>query len=373
MQPEAARQSAAGGSARTPAAAALEGNAVPPDGHAVPPAASAPVASATAQSVLAFEERVRPALTAGIVGLGVALPQRSVTSAEIAMRLGLADGWIERRTGISERRWVADGEGVADLGTKAASAALLDAGVDAADVDLVLLATLAPDDITPGAAPLVADAIGCKHAAAIDVGAACTGTIAALALGTSWIESGRGRTVLIVASEVLSRFTNLDDRRTAPLFGDGAGAIVLAGGAGGAIGPILLDSDGSGAKTIRATRERGVLEMEGHETFLRAVQELHLSTRKVVELAGLDLKDVGLFVYHQANGRILGAVADRLGLARSKVFDCIASTGNTSAASIPLALATARNAGALAPGMKVVLGAIGAGLTWGAAVVEWGG
>jgi len=337
------------------------------------PTAGAPTAGAPAAgAALTFEEAPRPARTAGIVGLGTALPERRIANSEIAGPLGLADGWIERRTGISERRWVSEGEGVADLATRAARSALQDAGLDAAEVDLVLVATLAPDDITPGPAPLVAHAIGATHAAAIDVGAACTGTIAALALGTAWIESGRASNVLIVAAEVLSRFTDLEDRRTAALFGDGAGAIVLTAGATGSIGPILLDSDGGAANTIRATRAAGVLEMEGHETFLRAVQELHLSTRKVVELAGLQLNDIDLFVYHQANGRILGAVADRLGLARSRVFDCIASIGNTSAASIPLALAEARRAGALTPGMKIVLGAIGAGLTWGAAVVEWG-
>lgn len=310
--------------------------------------------------------------SAGILGLGAALPSRRVRNTELANRLGLADGWIERRTGISERRRVSGGEGVADLGSRAGAAALEDAGLDPSEVDLVLVATLAADDITPGCAPLVAETLGCSGAAAIDIGAACTGSLSAIALGAAWIEAGRAEHVLVIGSEVLSRFTNQDDRRTAPLFGDGAGSLVLSSSARGAIGPILLYSDGSAATMIRATQASGFLEVEGHETFLRAIHELHGATHRVVEQAGITLADIDLFVYHQANGRILKAVADRLGLARERVFDCIADTGNTSAASLPIALEQARRLGVLKPGMIVVLGALGAGLTWGAAVVEWG-
>ncbi len=309
--------------------------------------------------------------TAGIVGLGTALPQTRVTNAEIASRLGLADGWIERRTGIRERRYAAPGERVSDLAVSAGRVALLDAGIEASEIDLVLVATLAPDEITPPVAPIVAHALG-TQAAAVDIGAACSGTIAALAFATAWIEAGRARNALVIGAEILSRFVDPDDRRTAPLFGDAAGALVLAADAAGSIGPALLGSDGSAAKTIQATRERGVLEMEGHETFLRAVHLLHTSTRRVVEIADLGLHEIDLFVYHQANSRILASVADRLGLGRDRVFDCIEQTGNTSAASVPLALASAREQGLLKPGAKVVLGAVGAGLTWGAAMLEWG-
>lgn len=321
---------------------------------------------------LPFGGAPRATRTAGIVGIGTALPERIVGNDEIAGRLGLADGWIERRTGIERRRYVAADEGVVDLAVRAGAAALADAGLEGSDLDLVLVATLQSDEITPGPSPVVAHALGATHCAAIDVGAACTGALASLALATGWIESGRAQHALIVGAEVLSRLTDFDDRRTAPLFGDGAGAIVVSAEADGVVGPIALDSDGGAAATIRATRERGVLEMEGHETFLRAVNELHLATLKIVQDAGLELQDIGLFVYHQANARILGAIADRLGLSRARVFDCISEIGNTSAASIPIALERARAAGALAPGMKVVLGAIGAGLTWGVALLEWG-
>ncbi len=323
-------------------------------------------------AALALARLDRPARTAGVVGLGAALPSQRVGNAEIAARLGLAEGWIERRTGIHERRRAAAGERVSDLATRAGRAALRDAGLDPAQIDLVLVATLAADEITPSAAPIVAHRLRTAQAGAIDVGAACTGTLAALALGTAWIESGRAKNVLIVGAEIMSRFVNVEDRRTAPLFGDGAGAIVLSAKAAGGVGPVLLGSDGGAAEMIRAPRETGLLEMEGHETFLRAVERLQTTTRQVVERAALRLRDVDLFVYHQANARILAAVADRLGLDRGRVFDCISGTGNTSAASVPLALVSAREQGLLRPGAKVVLGAVGAGLTWGAAVLEWG-
>ncbi|HLH14016.1 MAG TPA: 3-oxoacyl-[acyl-carrier-protein] synthase III C-terminal domain-containing protein, partial [Solirubrobacteraceae bacterium] len=165
---------------------------------------------------------------------------------------------------------------------------------------------------------------------------------------------------------------DFDDKRTAPLFADGAGALVLSADADGAFGPFVLGSDGAAANMIRATRERGVLEMEGHETFLAAVERLTHSTHEVLELAGLALADVDLFVYHQANSRILTAVAERLRVPRERVFDCIAELGNTSAASVPVALTQAARAGLLAPGARVVLGAVGAGLVWGATVLTWG-
>ena len=317
--------------------------------------------------------RQPPALhTAGIVGLGAALPERRVANPEVAERLGVSVEWIERRTGIGERRYAAAGERVSELASSAGRMALKDAGLAAADVDLVLVATLASDEITPSTAPLVAHELGAANAAAIDIGAACAGSIAALALATSMIEAGRARNVLVIGAEILTRVVDFDDRLTAPLFGDGAGAMVLSNNADGRIGPSVLGSDGAGAQAIRATRERGVIEMEGHDTFLMAVQRLTSSTLQVLELAGLTLEDVDLFVYHQANSRILSAVADRLDVAHERVFDCIASFGNTSAASIPLALGEARRLGELEPGATVLLGAVGAGLVWGTTVLRWG-
>jgi 3-oxoacyl-[acyl-carrier-protein] synthase III len=310
--------------------------------------------------------------TAGIIGLGSALPENKVMSSEIAARLGVSEDWIERRTGIRERRYAEPRARVSDLAVRAGRTALRDAGVSASEIDLVLVATLAADEITPGTAPLAAHELGAVHAAAIDVGAACTGSIAALALATSWLEAGHGQHALVIGAEILTRFLDVNDRRTAPLFGDGAGAIVVSVNAEGRLGPFVLGSDGSAAEAIRVTRARGVLEMEGHETFLQAVHRLSTCTREVVELGGLALEDIDLFVYHQANSRILAAVAERLELPPARVFDCIADFGNTSAASVPLALSEAARRGALQPGARVVLGAVGAGLTWGAAVATWG-
>ncbi len=346
------------------------------------PAAAALAPAARVQAGAAHASAIDPALdprgagairTAGITGLGTALPQRRVANSEIAARLGVDVAWIERRTGIQERRYAAPGERVSDLASSAGRLALADAGLDAGELDMVLVATVAPDEITPAVAPVVAHELGAGPGAAIDVGAACAGTIAALAHATSWIEAGRARHALVIGAEILSRFIDYDDRRTAPLFGDGAGALVVSLDAPGRIGGFVFGSDGGAADAIRITRQRGVLEMEGHETFLAAVRHLSSCTEEVLDGAGLELGDVDLFVYHQANSRILAAVAERLELPEGRVFDCIAQLGNTSAASVPLALGAAAQAGALAPGSRVVLGAIGAGLSWGATVLTWGG
>jgi 3-oxoacyl-[acyl-carrier-protein] synthase III len=319
------------------------------------------------------ESVARPPLrSAGILGLGAALPERRVANAEVGARLGVTDEWIARRTGIGERRYAAPGQRVSDLACAAGELALEDAGLDASAIDMVLVATLASDEITPSTAPLVAHELGIGNVAAIDVGAACAGAIAALAHATAWIESGRARNVLVIGAEVLTRFVDFDDPRTAPLFADGAGALVVSCDAGGRIGPFVLGSDGGAASAIRATRARGVLEMEGHETFLMAVDKLSSATLEVLELAELGLDDVDLFVYHQANSRILTAVAERLSLPRERVFDCIAELGNTSAASVPIALREAVRVGALRPKARVVLGAVGAGLVWGTTVLTWG-
>ena len=310
--------------------------------------------------------------TAGIAGLGTALPERRVSSAEIAERVGVSAEWIERRTGIRERRYAAPGQRVSDLAVSAGRIALKDAGLDAGVIDMVLVATVASDEIIPSTAPIVAHELGAVHAAAIDVSAACAGSLAGLAHATSWIEAGRARHVLVIGAEILTRFVDFDDRRTAALFGDGAGAMVVSLDADGQIGPFVFGSDGGRAEVIQVTRERCLLEMEGHETFLQAVHRLSTCTHQVVGLAGVELEDVGLFVYHQANSRILAAVAERLELSPERVFDCIADLGNTSAASVPLALSAAVSSGSLQPGARVVLGAIGAGLSWGATVVTWG-
>jgi 3-oxoacyl-[acyl-carrier-protein] synthase-3 len=324
------------------------------------------------EAVADLEPTRPPALrNAGVAGLGVALPEQAIASDRIAERLGVPAGWIERRTGITSRRRAEAGTTVCDLATAAATAALADASLDAASVDLVMVATLAADDITPNAAPQVAHMIGADRAGALDVGAACTGFVSALTLAAGMIESGRARTVLVIGAEVLSRYTDPDDRATAGLFGDGAGAAVLVARDGGGIGQAVLGSDGSAAAYIVAPRDVGYVQMDGHETFKRAVATLASNTTEAVAANDLELDDIALFVFHQANGRILSAVGESLGVAPERVVSTIGQHGNTSAASVPLALHAARQQGLLHDGDRVVLGAVGAGFTWGALVLEW--
>ncbi len=310
--------------------------------------------------------------TAGIAALASALPERRVTSDEIGARLGLEAGWISSRTGIRERRHAARGETLAGLAATAAERALEAAGVDAADLDLVLVATSTADERVPTAAPLVAGLIGAERAGTIDIGAACTGFVSALDLAAGAIESGRSERVLVIGAELMSNVLDLDDPRTAGLFGDGAGAAVVSAGGRGLIGPIQLRADAEGSRLITASHEENLVRMDGRATFRNAVARLSEVTLEVVAAAGAALDDMDLFVYHQANGRILSAVGERLGLDPARVVDSIAVHGNTSAASIPLALVEAQRDGRLGDGSRVLLAAFGAGLTWGAGIVEWG-
>ena len=309
--------------------------------------------------------QVSGAVAAGIVGLGSALPETRITSAELEAHLGVGEGWIERRTGIRERRELQDGERLDDLAARAAQAALDDAGVDVADIDLVVVATLTTDDLTPGAAPLVAARLG-SHAAAIDVNGACVGFLHALDLAAGTIGAGRARNVLVIGAEALRRFVDRDDRRTAGLFGDGAGAAVLAAGPG-LVAPFVLRSAGEHADLIRATRAEPLIRMQGHETFLLATQALSEAALAACERAEVELERIDRFVFHQANRRILEAVTERLAVDPARVTDAIADLGNTSAASVPLALDHARPQ----PGERVLLGAMGAGFVYGAGVLTW--
>ena len=310
---------------------------------------------------------------AAISAVGASLPETVVPNSDIAARIGVSDQWIVRRTGIRARRVARPTERLTTHATLAAVAALRRAGIAAEQVDLVLVATTTPDEVMPNAAPLVAHELGAVRAGAFDIGAACTGFLSALAVGTGQIEAGRAQTVLVIGADFMSRILDPDDRTTAAVFADGAGAVVLqATGETGRIGPIVLGSDGAGADHIIVPREEGVIRMRGHETFREAVARLSLATVQAARAAGTRLDDIDLFVYHQANGRILSAVGERLGLAAERVVDCISHYGNTSAATLPLALAHVDEQGRLKLGHRVLLGAFGAGFTWGATVVEWG-
>ena len=316
-------------------------------------------------------DHVRSARTARVVGLGHKLPDMVVPNGPIAERIGVDSDWIVRRTGIRERRNAAPGERTVDLALAAARRALSDAGRRPADVDLVIVATMTPDELTPNTAPLVADALGIG-VGAYDVGSACTGWLAALSAGAAQVETGRADCVLVIGAETISRIVDPTDKRTAMLFGDGAGAAVLSADGEGAIGPILLASDGGMADTITANHDERLIVMDGHTTFNTAIRVLSESTRLVCERAGVTLDEIDLFVYHQANGRILKAVGEKLDLPLERVADYVGEMGNTSAASIPMTLGLLREDGRLRPGQRVLIAAVGAGFTWGAGVIEWG-
>jgi 3-oxoacyl-[acyl-carrier-protein] synthase-3 len=308
------------------------------------------------------------------------LPPGRLTSAELAARLGLSEEWILARTGIRERRRAAADERLSDYAARAGAAALERAGLDAAELDLVLVATMTPDELTPNTAPLVAHALGAHRAGALDVGAACTAFLSGLALGAAQIEAGRAQAVLLVGADFITRITDYEDRRTAPLFADAAGAVVLGRGAPGdgtaaalgEVGPIVLGADGSHGRTIHATHAERRLRMDGLEVFRHAVARMSEATLAAVARAGLALEEVDLFVYHQANARITRAVGERLGLEAERVVDCVETLGNASAATLPVALSVAERDGRLRPGANVLLSAFGAGFTWGGGVIRWG-
>jgi 3-oxoacyl-[acyl-carrier-protein] synthase-3 len=306
-----------------------------------------------------------------IAGLGVAVPEQVVANAPIAERFGIDESWIVTRTGIRERRIAAPEQRLSELAAAAGERALSAAGLAASDLDLLLVATTSNDDLMPGASPRVAAELG-AGVAAIDLNSACTGFVAGLSLACGQIESGRAANALLVGADTMSRITDPTDRGTAAVFADGAGAVVLRGAERGRIGPIVLGSDGARADLIHTPRATGLTVMQGHETFRQAVDRMSEATLAAADAAGVALADVDVFVYHQANARILKAVGERLDLPGERVVDSIHHFGNTSAASIPLALEDARLAGDLRDGATVLLAAFGAGLTWGATVVEWG-
>jgi 3-oxoacyl-[acyl-carrier-protein] synthase-3 len=323
---------------------------------------------------------VAPALAAPLVrcgaemvSIGTALPATVVPNAAIAERLGIDAEWIVKRTGIEERRSAQPGERLFEFAAAAGAEALAEAEVQPADVDLIVLATTSNEELMPGAAPRVANLLGATEAACYDVNSACTGFLSAVSVACGQIESGRAVNVLVIGADLMMPLTDPDDRATAAVFADGAGAVLMRGTLESRVGPIVLRSDGTRADLIRIAREDLIIRMQGHETFKYAVDMMSASTSEAVEKAGMELDDVDLFVYHQANARILRAVGERLGIAGDRVVDSIAKLGNTSAATIPLALAQAKRAGHLREGSRVLLGAFGAGLSWGATVIEWGG
>jgi 3-oxoacyl-[acyl-carrier-protein] synthase-3 len=325
------------------------------------------------QAVAAAAAATPRTLRAGIFGVGAALPEHVVTNEDLATRLDTSDAWIVRRTGISERRHLVGDEQLAPLAAEACRRALADAGREVSEVDRIIVTTITPDRLTPGLAPMVHGLLGCTTAtAAVDVNAACAGFLVALDEAAALIESGRARVVLVCGAEALSRVTDFDDRGTAILFGDGAGAVVVAGGElETGITGIVHGTDPSGEGALYAEVDEHVLRQDGQVVYRHAVARMVEATGAALAQAGLSSDDVDLFVAHQANARIIESVASELGVELERVVFDMDRCGNTSSATIPLALERAQREGRLTPGSVVALTAFGAGFVWSAGVVRW--
>jgi len=314
-----------------------------------------------------------------ITGLGCHVPERVVTNAELAGIVDTTDEWISTRTGIKERRIAAKDEAMSDLALPAARAALEQAGVRAQDLDVIIVATVTPDMMFPSTAAILADELGSADAAAYDLSAGCTGFMYALAQGYAVVAGGLAKRALVVGGDILSRILDWSDRSTLVLFGDGAGAVVLERVDHGGFLGFELGADGGGGKELLlpgsgsrvSGNGRGYLTMNGREVFKFATRVMVSSAEAVLEECGKTVDDVDVYVPHQANVRIIDHAARKLGIPEEKVVVNVDRYGNTSSGSIPLALADAGRDGRLKPGKLVLMTGMGAGLTWGSALIEW--
>jgi 3-oxoacyl-[acyl-carrier-protein] synthase III len=313
-----------------------------------------------------------------ITGLGCHVPERVVTNDDLAELVETSDEWIRERTGIRERRVAAEGEALSDLALPAARKALEQAGLSGADIDLIIVATVTPDMAFPATAALLADQLG-SPAAAYDLSAGCTGFMYALAQGQAMLAAGLAHRVLVVGGDVLSRILDWSDRSTVVLFGDGAGAVVLEHVDEGGFLGFELGADGAGGMELllpnSGSRHSGgdtsFLTMNGREVFKFATRILASSAEAILAECGKTVEDVDVYVPHQANVRIIDHAVRKLGFPEEKVIVNVSRYGNTSSGSIPLALADAADDGRLQPGKLVLMTGMGAGLTWGSALIEW--
>jgi 3-oxoacyl-[acyl-carrier-protein] synthase-3 len=322
-------------------------------------------------------------IRARIIGCGAFLPDNVVSNDELAKKVDTSDEWIRERTGIRQRYIAKEGQNTSDLALGAARAALIDAGIDAGELDLVIVATTTPDRTFPSVGSMVQSRLGMSRGAAFDVQAVCSGFIYGLSLADSLIRTGQARTILLIGAETMSRVLDWNDRTTCVLFGDGAGAVVLQAHDGrgdnsdqgilntrifsdGRLHDLLYTDGG-----VSSTGGAGLLRMQGKEVFKHAVANIAAAIEASAGAAGIPVSEVDWFVPHQANQRILDGTAKRLGIDPGKVVSTVASHGNTSAASVPLALVTAVQDGRIKRGDLVLLEAMGAGFTWGACLLRW--
>ncbi len=322
-----------------------------------------------------------------IAGTGSYLPERIMTNKDLESIVDTTEEWITSRTGILERRIAAEHENTSDLATAAAKNALENAGIDAADIDLIIVGTITPDTLTPATACYVQHNIGATSALAFDISAACSGFLYAMEIAQRMISDGAFKNALIIGAEKLSAFTNWTDRNTCVLFGDGAGAAVLTRGSEttGSILATEVGTDGSQTAILNipgggsacpttienADQRLASLSMQGKEVFKHAVNAMKRSAEAVIEGAGLSPENIKLVIPHQANLRIIDAIADRLTIPNEKVFVNLQKYGNTSAAAVAIALDEAHRQGKFERGDNIVLVGFGAGLTWAAAAIEW--
>ena len=316
-----------------------------------------------------------------LTGVGAHLPERVLSNVELAERVDTSDEWIVARTGIRERRIAADGEKTSDLAIAAARRALTDAGRTAADVDLVIVATATPDLTFPATAARVQAELGVIHGAAFDLQAVCSGFIFALATADNFIARGQAKCAFVIGAETFSRIIDWEDRGTCVLFGDGAGAVVVEGRSeseanGRGVISTFIRTDGRMHDLLfvdggpSQTQTTGKLRMQGNAVFRHAIEHISCAMLEACERGGVTIDEVDWFIPHQANQRILDGVARKLGIPVDKVVSTVAVHGNTSAASVPLALDTAVRDGRVKPGELVLMEALGGGLTWGAALVR---
>ncbi|MFH1457834.1 MAG: beta-ketoacyl-ACP synthase III [Candidatus Omnitrophota bacterium] len=321
----------------------------------------------------------------GIIGVGEYLPKKVLTNADLEKMVETSDEWITTRSGIKQRRLAAKHEATSDLAMKSAKAALEDANLDPKDLELIIVATITPDKPFPAVSCFLQNALGAKNAVCFDISAACAGFVYGISVAQQFIARGAYKNALVVGAEILSRVTDWEDRATCVLFGDGAGAAVLAEVKSGGILSVHLGSDGSktdllmipaGGSKIPASHQSiderlHFIKMEGNEVFKLAVTIMAEAAQAAFRLAGLECKDIDLVIPHQANIRIIMAMAKKLGLTPQKVYLNIEKYGNMSSASTATALCEAVKEGRIKKGDVVLLVAFGAGLVWGACVIKW--
>ena len=312
-------------------------------------------------------------MNVGIKGFGAYAPEKVVDNAYFESFLETSDEWISKMTGIKERRWASEDQDTSDLAFEASKKAIEDAGITPADIDMIIVATATGDMPFPSVANILQEKLGTRKVPTMDQLAACSGFMYSMITAKQYVQSGDYKNILVVGADKLSKITDLTDRSTAVLFGDGAGAVVIGEVSEGR-GIIMYEmgSDGNGGKYLYLNKDTGKLVMNGREVFKFAVRIMGEASTRVVDKAGLQSDDIDMFIPHQANIRIMESARERLGIEREKMSVSVNRFGNTSAASIPLSISQELENGRIKDDDTLVLVGFGGGLTWGAMVIKWG-